>query len=220
VGVLAALLAREKTGRGQYIDLSMTDGVAYIMGHVYSDYFRSGQVPRRGEAASSGGLAQYSVYETADGKYISIAALEAKFFESLCEMLERPDFIGNASRPERQTELRELLDETFRQKTRDEWFELLTAAEIPAGKVYGVDESPEDPQLRARQMFLDLNHERVGPVKQIGLPLKLSETPGSVRSLGPIKGQHTLEILRSLGYGDEEIDALRQDGAVLIAEPL
>ncbi len=216
VGVLAALLAREKTGRGQYLDLSMTDGVAYIMGHVYSDYFRSGQVPRRGEAASSGGLAQYSVYEAADGKYISIAALEAKFFESLCGMLGRPDFIGNAGSPERQAELRVLLAQTFRQKTRDEWFETLTRAEIPAGKVYSVDESPDDPQLQAREMFIDLSDERVGPVRQIGLPLKFSETPGSVRSLGPTKGQHTLEVLQGMGYGEDEIEALKQSGAVLI----
>jgi len=216
ISVLTALLWRETSGQGQYIDLSMTDGVASLMGHVYSEYFRTGQAPHRGEAPSSGGLPQYSIYETADGKFISIAALEQKFLENLCHLLGRPDFIGNLREQVKRDEMRAFLQETFLQKSRDEWFDILAAAEVPAGKVNSPDEATEDPHLLARDVFIELADEKVGPVRQIGMPFKMSETPGEVRRLGPRKGAHTAEILRSLDYEESEIEAMKQSGAILV----
>jgi crotonobetainyl-CoA:carnitine CoA-transferase CaiB-like acyl-CoA transferase len=218
IGVLASLLWRDRSGKGQYIDLSMTDGVAYLLGHVYSDYFRTGQIPRRGEAPSSGGLPQYSVYETADGKFISIAALEPKFLENLCNLVGRPDFIGNLRDGAGREEMRTFLKETFRLKTRDEWFETLTAAEVPTGKVYSVDEAVDDPQLLSREMFVDVADNLLGGIRQVGMALKMSETPSSIRSLGQRKGAQTLEILRSLNYTTDEINAMKRSKAILVAE--
>jgi crotonobetainyl-CoA:carnitine CoA-transferase CaiB-like acyl-CoA transferase len=218
IGVLAALRARETTGRGQYIDLSMTDGTVYIMGHVYGDYFATGNVPERGVAASSGGTPQYDVYQASDGKYISIAAIEPRFFANLMRLVGREDLIGQPRGSLDADELRAYLETKFREKSRDEWFDLLVVNEIPAGKVYTLDEAPADPQLQDREMFVDIDDGRFGAVRQVGLPLKFSETPGSVRSLGAAKGEHSARILRELGYSDEEISELKESGAVLMRE--
>ena len=215
IGILAALLTRGKTGRGQYLDVAMADGVVSLFAWIYSDYFGRGTIPERGAYFVSGAVPYYDVYETKDGKYVTIGSIEPWFYANLCRALGREDLIPfqHASGAKLE-EIRREFREIFRTKTRNEWFDLLSKTDICVGKVLTLDEAERDPQLCAREMFVELDHPEAGKVKQVGISLKFSETPGSIRRFPPGRGQHTEEVLKELGYGEEEISALRMKGCV------
>ena len=215
VGILAAIIAREKTGRGQYIDIAMSEGVFYMMGSLIADYFSKGIVPRKGEMPLNGGLPHYNLYETRDGKYLSIAALEPWFWANLCRTLGREDLIiHQQAEGEKRQEIFDFLAETFKKKTRDEWFEFLKEKDIAVGKVYSLDEVMTDPQITSRGMLVEV----VGPggvrVKQPGISIRMSDTPGEIRRTGSVAGQHTREVLLNLGYTEPQIETMRQEKAV------
>ena len=223
IGILTALMARSKTGKGQYIDIAYMDGAISLMSWLTCDYFLSGSTPERGKSWLHGAYPYYGVYETKDGRYITIGCLEAHFWENLCHLLGKEAYIPYRftsehllRKPEdkKWEEISSYLRQVFLTKTRDEWFELLTQNDIPAGKVYTLDEVFADPQVLHRQMSIEIEHPTLGKVKQVGIVPKLSDTPGKVRSLSPIFGEHTEEILLSLSYSQEEIKCLRQDGVV------
>ena len=215
IGILAALIAREKTGKGQYVDIGMADGVVSLMASSLSRYFETDEVPKRGNELLTGGVPFYSVYETKDGKYVSIGCLEPWFYENLCRALGREDFIPyQGAIGEKREEIFSAFREIFRTKTRDEWFDYLSQWDICVGKVYLLDELATDPQLIHRNMILELDHPELGKVKQPGISVKLSQTPGSIRSFGPILGQHTEEVLLELGYSKKRIEELREQGAI------
>ena len=215
IGILAALMARERTGKGQYVDISMTDGVLSLMHAEAAQYFSSGFVPTRGDILSFGGMPFYNIYETKDGKYVSLGALEPWFYQNLCNALGREDFGPHEfDKGEKREEIFAFFRETFRTKTRDEWVEMLRQADVPVAPVYSLDEVFTDPQMLHRKMVLELDHPKMGKVKQVGVSIKLSDTPGGVRSLAPVAGQHTDEILAGLGYSKEKIEELRSSGAV------
>ena len=157
----------------------------------------------------------YNIYETKDGKYVSLGALEPWFYQNLCNALGREDFGPHEfDKGEKREEIFAFFRETFRTKTRDEWVELLRQADVPVAPVYSLDEVFSDPQMLHRKMVLEFDHPRLGKVKQVGVSIKLSDTPGQVRSLAPLAGQHTDEILAGLGYSKEKIEELRTSGAV------
>jgi crotonobetainyl-CoA:carnitine CoA-transferase CaiB-like acyl-CoA transferase len=215
VGILAALLVRQKTGRGQYIDIAMTDGVVSLFTLIYSDYFESGNIPERGAYLTSGGVPYYDIYETKDGKYITIGSIEPWFYANLCRALGREDLIPYQSAPEpRREKIRREFREIFRTMTRDDWFDLLSKTDVCVGKVLTLDEAERDPHFQARRMFVELEHPQKGRVKQVGISLKLSDTPGSIRSFPPGRGQHTEEVLKDLGYNEGEIATMRQKGCI------
>ena len=223
IGILTALIARNKTGKGQYVDTTYIDGVISMMAFFTSSYFLDGVIPKRGEIFPQGAYPYYAVYETKDGKYITIGCLEPHFWENLCRLLGREDYIPYhfdmshfLYKPEDKKwgEISSYLKEVFLTKTRDEWFELLIQNDIPAGKVYTLDEVFTDPQVLHRQMVIEVEHPSLGKVKQVGIAPKLSDTPGKVRSLSPLLGEHTDEVLQELGYSQEEIETLRQEGAI------
>jgi crotonobetainyl-CoA:carnitine CoA-transferase CaiB-like acyl-CoA transferase len=213
LGVLAALLARERTGRGQHVDAAMTDGVMYLMAQLLSEFYATGETPRGGRSTLSGGLPHYDAYKAADGRYVTIAALEPWFYAGLCRAIGREDLIPHAY-DERSGELRSALAETIGLRTRDEWFAALSGSDQCVGRVLELDEVEHDPQVRARGMVLELAGKEGESVKQVGVAPKLSVTPGSVRSLAPRRGEHTDEILAGLGLTREEIERLRARGAV------
>jgi len=224
IGILLALEARRKTGRGQYVDTSMTDGVISLLTGVTQDYFTGGTVPDRGEGPLDGGYPYYNVYETKDGEYITIGCMEDWFWENLCRELGREDLIPYGfrldqryHRPEGEEwqKVSAFLEETFRTKTRDEWYELLSKKNIPVGKVYHLGEVFSDPQVKHRRMLIEMEHPEVGKVKQTGIAIKLSDTPGEVRSLPPLLGEHTDEVLGGLGYTEEQIQKLRRSAVIL-----
>ena len=217
VGILSALLAREKTGQGQNVDIAMTEGVLYMLSGAISDAFSQGIAPVRGGIRLNGGSPYYNVYRTADGGYFSIAAIEPWFWENLCTAIGREDLIPHQSAgDEKRAEIARTLEQVFLTKTKDEWFEILREANISVGTVNDLDEAMSDPQIQSRGMIVQLDSPDVpeGFVRQPGVPFRLSETPGSVRHLGSVTGQHTDEVLASLGYGPDAISRLHADGVV------
>jgi crotonobetainyl-CoA:carnitine CoA-transferase CaiB-like acyl-CoA transferase len=222
IGILLAYIAREKTGKGQYIDHTYMEGAMHLMTWFTQKYFLDGTVMKRGETWATGVYPYYAVYETKDGKYLSIGCLEPHFWEGLCRFLGREDYIAHIwtmdmtyRKPdEKCDEMFAFLKNTFLTKTRDEWFDLLAEKDIPIGKVYSMDEVFTDPQVVARKMVIEIDDPELGKIKQIGILPKLSETPGSVRMLPPLHGDHTDEILLGLGYSQEEIAKFREESVV------
>ena len=223
IGILIALLARGNTGKGQYVDISTTDGVISLMGWLASNYFAQGEVPRRENSAIGGSFPYYNVYEAKDGKFISVGCLEPWFWENLCRELGREDLMPYHFMPEHRLgktgdkkweEIFSYLRGTFLTKTGDEWFQLLSQKNIPITKVYDLDEVFSDPQVLQRKMVVELEHPTVGKVKQVGIAIKLSDTPGEIRSFPPLLGEHTNEVLQDLGYTAEEIEGLRREAIV------
>ena len=218
VGILAALMAREQTGRGQYVDIAMTEGVLYMLCGMISDAFSQVYRPSRGGNRLNGGSPFYNVYRTADGKYFSIAAIEPWFWENLCRAIGREDLIPHQSAgDEKLAEIARTLEAIFLTKTRDEWFEALRDANISVGKVYDLDEALSDPQALDRGMVVELEAPGVpsGKVSQPGIPFHLSETPGEVRHAGSVTGQHTAEVLAELGYTPARIADLQARGVAV-----
>ena len=218
VGILSALMAREKTGRGQYVDIAMTEGVLYMLCGMIASASSQGFRATRGATRLNGGSPFYNVYRAADGKYFSIAAIEPWFWENLCRSIGREDLIPHqASTGEKRDEIASVLETTFLTKTRDEWFEALREANISVGKVYDLDEALSDPQALARGMVVELEVPDVleGRVIQPGIPFHLSGTPGAVRRTGSVTGQHTAEVLTALGYAPDAIEELRARGVAV-----
>ncbi len=215
IGILAALMARQATGRGQQVDVSMTDGVVSMLSGFLSHYFVNGEVVRPEQSVLSGGVPYYTCYQTKDGKYISIGCIEPWFWAALCRALGREDLIPyQNAEADRKDWLFAELRQVFLTRTRDEWFDLLSQSDICVGKVYSLDELDSDPQLRYRNMLLEIDQPQVGRVKQVGIALRLSDTPGEIRSPAPSRGQHTDAVLHDLGYSPEQIQALRQAAVV------
>ncbi len=213
-GILAALHARERTGRGQFVDIAMSDGVLYLLASVASGYFASGRVPEAGRTVLNGGVPHYNVYQCSDGGWISLGSLEPHFWANLCRVMDREDFIPHQYDSERRDEIFDHFRERFRTKTRDEWFEVLKETDICAAPVYALDEALSDPHNLARGMVVEVEHREAGRVRQVGVGTKFSETGGAVRGPAPEPGQHTDEVLAALGYDADDISALRERGVV------
>jgi crotonobetainyl-CoA:carnitine CoA-transferase CaiB-like acyl-CoA transferase len=217
VGILLAICARERTGKGQMVDVSMMDGVVGLLAGVPGavEYPFSGALPVRGDTLTSGTHPFYSVYETKDKKYVSICPIEPRFWANMCKALGRDDLLSQefAPSPKREEIIKDLR-KIFLTKTRDEWFDTLVKADVPIGKVLDIDEVFKDPQALARQMVLDIAHPKFGKVKQVGISIKLSDTPGSVRSLAVSLAHDTEEVMAGLGYSKAEIEKLRGEGAI------
>ncbi len=214
IGILAALMARHRTGQGQYVDVAMLDGTIALLAQTFSSFFANGKLPARGATRLDGGAPNYDRYETADGKYITVAALEPWFFANLCRALGREDLIEHEFDPQWSEEIRRVMTEAFKSKRRDEWFEILKQSDICVGRMLTLDEVADDPQVKARAMIVELESPGGEKVKQVGVSLKLSATPGSIRSLAPSLGEHTGEILESLGYSRETIERWQSQGAI------
>jgi crotonobetainyl-CoA:carnitine CoA-transferase CaiB-like acyl-CoA transferase len=223
IGILAALVARGKTGKGQQVDIAYTDGAMSVLSWFISTYFSSGIMFNRGETWLHGTYPYYGVYESKDGKYVSIGCVEPWFWENLCRALGKEEYISYCISPEhflhkpegeKWEEISSYLKQVFLTRTRDEWFDFLADKDVPVGKVYTFDEVLNDPQVLHRQMVLEIDHPTLGKVKHPGIAIKLSETPGEVRSLAPIFGEHTEEILHELSYNESQIEELRQSDII------
>ncbi len=213
IAILAALLARERLGRGQYIDVALLDAALGLLPVAAASVFAGQSLPVGGRFGLNGLFPFYSVYETKDGRYLAVAPLEPKFWQNLCQALGRPDLSDKqfAQGEERQAlfdELRRL----FLTKSLNEWREILDRADVCCEPVLSLEEALHHPQIAHRQMVVQMTHPDVGDVKFLTLPFKLSETPATIRTPAPRLGQHTEAILRELGYTDEHIRALNKAG--------
>jgi crotonobetainyl-CoA:carnitine CoA-transferase CaiB-like acyl-CoA transferase len=214
IGVLAALLARHQTGRGQYVDIAMLDGTMLLIAQALSTYFTTQKIPTRGYTSMDGAAPYYNLYETKDGKIITIGSVEPWFYANLCRALGCEQYITDQHNHAKWTEVLKHFAAIFKTRTRDEWFDYLSQSDICVGKMLTLDELEHDPQIRARNMIVEVETLTGEKVKQVGVSIKLSDTPGSIRSLAPKLGEHTEEVLGELGYSKTDIDRWRESGAV------
>lgn len=213
-GILVALQARERTGHGQDVDAAMSDGVASLMISHVAGMLAGAGPPRRGDHALSGARCYYQVYECADGRWVSVGAIEPYFFEELCNALGFEEFIPHQDDPDRQGEMQAAFAARFRERPRDEWFADLGHLDACLTPVLDLDEMLDDPHQQERAMALDVDGGEAGTVRHVGVAPKLLGTPGEVRGMPAYLGQHTDEVLAELGESPESIAALKARGAV------
>ena len=219
IGILLALRARESTGAGQYVDVSMLDSMISTMSSNYTSYLGSGNVPKpMGTAFPT--VVPYRVFQTED-RAVAIAVGSEKLWSTFCRAIERPDlerrpeFATNAERIRNRETLEPLLEKVFRTRPVAEWIARLQAAGIPASLVRNFEEVAEHPQTAVRRMFPELDHPTAGRHRVTGTPVKLSETPGSPGEPAPLLGQHTHEVLKDLlGLDSTAIDSLAERAIV------
>ncbi len=215
IGILLALIARDKSNMGQHVDISLADSVIGWQMFLASEYFESGSVPKRGERVNTGGAPYNNIYETKDEKYITIACWEPKFYKNLCRILGREDFIPDQdARSGKREEIFEYFRNVFLTKTRDEWFEFLRKEDICIAPVYSFDEVFSSEYVRKRESVVTLNHPLFGKVRQVGNPVRLSATPARWNNFAPAYGQDTDRILQKLDYDEEKIRSLRKAGYI------
>jgi len=213
VGILVALFHRQRTGEGQYVDVSLTDAAVGFMTLPLMQYAEGGVSPQRGKMPLVGMFPFYRVYETKDGDYITIGAVEPRFWKKLCETLGCEDLEGEMfCSGEKAEQVEARLEEIFRRRTRDEWFGALREIDVCVGRVLSVGEMIGDPQVRHRGMIVEVEvgEGRTRPVQ--GIVAKLSETPGRIVSPPAGFGQHTVKVLKELGYSEGEIEELFEQG--------
>ncbi len=219
LGIMLALFARERTGRGQHVDVSYLDTTVSLLAATPNMrfFFSDGIAPRRGEGFLGGSYPYYAIYETKDDKLLTIGCTEPWLWENFCTAIGRPDLTAFARKPDqfvraaddKEEAARREIEGIIRTKNRDEWYEQLVKADVCVGKVYDVDEMVKDPQINHRQMIVDIEHPTQGRVKQFGIAIKLSDTPGTIRSAAPLSGEHTDAILKDLGMSAAEVAGLR-----------
>jgi crotonobetainyl-CoA:carnitine CoA-transferase CaiB-like acyl-CoA transferase len=215
IGILAALTARAQTGKGQFVDVSMTDGVVALMSMWINPHLAHGIAFERGDTIFTGHYPWYNVYQTKDSKYISIGAFEPWFYANLCQLLGRDDFIEHQfAEGKKREEIYRYFRQTFLTKSRDEWVEILRQKDTCVAPVYSIDELVSDPQLIARGMIKEIPHPVLGSVRQVGSMLKMSGSPFRVRNWTTRFGQHTDEILQEIGYDAKRVKALRKAGVI------
>jgi crotonobetainyl-CoA:carnitine CoA-transferase CaiB-like acyl-CoA transferase len=215
-GVATALVARDRTGRGQMVDVAMLDSVAALLTYQAGSFFASGRIPQRmGNRHPS--IVPYETFAASDGEFV-LAVGNDDLWKRFCsaaglDMGER--FATNRQRVTGYDELRPIIAETLRRASRQHWLTRLTAAGIPCGSVRDVQEVFDDPQIAAREMLAQVEHAAVGWMKVVGMPVKLSETPGSLRRAPPTLGAHSDAILAGeLGLQAADIARLRALGVV------
>jgi crotonobetainyl-CoA:carnitine CoA-transferase CaiB-like acyl-CoA transferase len=210
-GVMAALHERDRSGEGQIVDVSMTDGALAWLAMEAGRYFCDGTVTVRGEHQLAGALICYYPYEAADG-WVTCGALEPKFWTAFCNGVGRPDLIERQFERPGSEAWREVA-EVFRSRSRDEWQAFNDENDAMIEPVLGLDEALDSKLVREREMVTELEQPGIGTVRQLGVPVKMSRTPGRPDRPAPAFGEHTDEVLREAGYSEEEIAAMKESGA-------
>jgi crotonobetainyl-CoA:carnitine CoA-transferase CaiB-like acyl-CoA transferase len=210
VGILAALHERHRSGEGQMVDISMTDGALSWLAMVAARYFAEQQVPHRGEPELTGGIVCYFPYEAKDGGWVSLGALEPKFWQNWCNGVGRPDLIEKQfEHPD--SEAGAEVAAVFKGRTRDEWAAFAGEHDCCLEPILDLDEALGSELVRARGMVVELDQPGIGPVKQVGPPIKLSRTPPDPSGAAPALGADTDDVLREVGI---DPGPLRADGVV------
>jgi alpha-methylacyl-CoA racemase len=210
-GVMAALRERERSGEGQLVDVSMTDGALAWLCMVAAQYLCDGQVPERGRGALNGGIACYLPYEAADG-WVTCGALEPKFWRAFCEGVGRPGLIDKQFASPGSADWREIAD-IFRSRTREGWRAFNDEHDAMIEPVLDLEQALDSELVREREMVVEVKQPELGPVRLLGLPIKLSRTPGDAARPAPALGEHTEQVLGEAGFSDQEVAELIGAGA-------
>ena len=218
VGILLALYQREKTGHGQFIDISMFESAVAWLGYFPHHYWHQGEQPAR-VGMRHHYVTPYGPYLASDGVYVNLAVATAQDWEIFCrQVIERSDLLGDPrfktseARRRNRAVLEELIENIFLERPHDEWLGRLRESRLPYGEVKGVAEVLAHPQVIARKLIREMESP-VGPVPVIGSPLRLSDSPARLDPI-PALGEHTVPILRELGYDEAEIEKLRRDQVI------
>ncbi|MCC5910169.1 MAG: CoA transferase [Clostridiaceae bacterium] len=214
IGILAALMSRNETGKGQKVDVAMLDCQVAILENAVARYTVTGEVPKPGGNRHPA-IVPFEDFDTADGE-IMIAAGNDVLWSKLCTTMGKEELINderfktNPLRNENYEILRPLISDVIKTKKTEEWQNILDEAGVPNGPINTVDKVLEDPQVKARDMIVEVEHPVAGKTKMPGIPVKLSDTKGEIRRPAPVLGEHTEEILKELfNYNDEEIQRLK-----------
>jgi crotonobetainyl-CoA:carnitine CoA-transferase CaiB-like acyl-CoA transferase len=215
IAILAAIIAREKIKKGQFIDISMTDGAISWLSIHAGKYFADKIVPTPGKMLLSREFPCYQIYPTKDKRYVTLGALEPKFWQNFCLAVNREDLIGSqfATGEEGEKVIKEIQN-IFLARTQKEWLETFEGVEACFGPVNTLEEVFSDPHTLHREMLTEIEHPTEGKIKQIGIPMKFSETPGRIKTPPPGFGEHTEEVLKSLGFTKEEIEELKKEKVI------
>jgi formyl-CoA transferase len=215
-----ALYHREKTGKAQKIDLSLFESQVSTLFNMSSIYLIAGEVPQRWGLAHPT-IVPFQGFKTKDEEYIMVTVTSEKMWEKFCHVMEIPEFIHdprfdvNKKRVMNREQLVPLLEKKIASRNSDEWLSEFKKVGIPSGRVNTMDKVFSHPQIKPRNMVVEVKHPTADKIKLVGIPVKYSETPGSIRLPPPLLGQHTQEILSDLlGYSKKEIEAFRQEGVV------
>jgi alpha-methylacyl-CoA racemase len=210
-GILAALWRRQRTGEGEFVDVSMTDGSLSWLAMVAGQYLCDGEVPSRGTGMLNGGVACYLPYEAADG-WISCGALEPKFWKAFCEGNQRPDLLEHQFAAPG-SEGHAAIAEVFHSKTKAEWAAFNDEHDCCIEPVLDLDEALGSELMREREMVVEVDQPGLGPVRLLGMPVKFSGAPGDPTRPAPALGEHTDQVLREAGLSNEEVASLLESGA-------
>ncbi len=215
MGILAALVDVQRTGEGRYVDVSMTDCTLAHCVILLSAEESFGATRPLGEDYLSGGVPSYGIYEAADGRFISLGALEPKFWDAFCEAVERPDLKGkNICWDDESARVRGEVAAIIKRQPQSYWSAFALRVDCCMAPVLTLAESREDPQLKARGMFVTHDHPVEGPVRQFAFPIKFSDFAFSIDRAAPLYGEHSEEILEAAGYGPDQIAQLKSDGVI------
>ena len=218
VGILAALEARHRTGVGQHVDTALVDAGVALSVWEATEYFSGIGVPQALGSAHRMN-APYQAIRCADG-FITLGAANERLFRRLCEVLGHTEwttmaeFADNASRVRNREALAARIESITAEHPRSHWLALLEANDIPCGPINDYAQVFADPQVRAREMVVEVDHPTLGRLRTLGSPLKMSGTPPDVRRRAPLLGEHTDAVLREAGFRDQEIAAMREAGAI------
>jgi alpha-methylacyl-CoA racemase len=211
VGILAAVVHRQNTGQGQYLDVAMTDGAMAFNAMVGAAFLAGGQeLGREEHLLNSGSL--YDFYQTEDDQYLSFGGLEPQFFAAFCRAIDRPDLIPGQVITSDLPKIKQEVREIIRSRTRDEWLEIFEETDACLEPVLSLAEAFSDPQAREREMVVELPLPGGGSVKQVAHPIKYSETAPEYRHIGVLAGTHTVPILKELGYTEADIREFEKTG--------
>jgi crotonobetainyl-CoA:carnitine CoA-transferase CaiB-like acyl-CoA transferase len=215
-GICLALLARHKTGKGQLVDISLLDGMVSTLTYHALIYLSTGRSPKRAGTRHPS-ITPYESFQAKDG-FVNVAVTNQKQWENFCQVLglpalaQDPQFESMEARLANYSELRPIIDGVVSRMTRAEVMNALSEVGIPAGPINTVAEILEDPHMHAREMVVELIHPDYGPLKMLGIPIKLSDTPGGVGKAPPKFGEHNAEVLRSLGYTEDDLARFETEG--------
>jgi crotonobetainyl-CoA:carnitine CoA-transferase CaiB-like acyl-CoA transferase len=217
-GILLALLARHRTGRGQHVDVSLLDGMVSTLTYQALIYLSTGRSPKR-MGSRHPSIVPYECFQAKDG-FVNIGVTNQKQWANFCRVLGFPELAADPrfetmkSRLAHYGELRPVIERVFSEMSRADVIARMSEAGIPAGPINTVGEIMEDPQILAREMIVQLTHPEYGPLRVLGIPVKLSETPGVVENAPPRFGEHNGEVLSKLGYSPEEIQSFAGNGVI------